>query len=302
MNKKIPVIIDCDPGIDDALALLILYKHREMFDVKLITSISGNCSIETTSKNIQFLAAQYFPNTPIAKGASHGLVKYSKSISEDVHGSGGLGSVKIKKQNYSIADNAVEEMYKIISSSRTKITLITLGALTNIAKLIINYPETKQKIERIYSMIGSIDGNGNIEPYAECNAFFDPEAFDIVSKSGIPMTINPLELAQNSKVPKASFKDFQALNKHQQLALDLLSSINEYKDPINIGLYDIHSVLAIIRPELYEYIPCDINVYTNTIERGKCILTKNKNSKNYYQVLKDANLTNTYIINELFNL
>ena len=300
--KKTPLIIDCDPGIDDAIALLLIYKYKDLFDIKLISSTAGNCSIDTTTNNVRYFADNFFNGTKVSQGSPIPLVKVNPLGAEDVHGESGLGSVKIKKQTYPIAEDSVEIMRDIIFNSDEKVTILCLGALTNIARLIVAHPEVREKISQIYSMIGSINGEGNIEPYAEFNAYFDPEALDLVAKSGIPMVINPLELARGSKIPKSTLKQYTPKNKLQQFVADITSSLNEFNDPINIGIYDAHSAVALISPEQYNFVPCDIEIYTNSETRGKCVLTENKNSKHYYLTLKNANNTNKFILNELFNL
>ena len=302
MNNKLPLIIDCDPGIDDAIALLLLYKHKELFDIKLIASTAGNCSVDTTLNNVKFFAKKFFPGTKVAKGSPNPIVKTNPLGAEDVHGDSGLGKVKIDIQDYPASDNSIEEMKNILLESEEKITVLCLGALTNIARLIVAYPEVREKIAQIYSMIGSINGEGNIEPYAEFNAYYDPEALDIVAKSGIPMVINPLELARGSKIPKTTLNDYSPNSEYQQFVADITSSLNEFNDPDNIGVYDAHSALALIDPQHYNFVPCDIEIYTNYEVRGKCVLTNNGNSKHYYQTLKDKEATNKYILEELFSL
>jgi non-specific riboncleoside hydrolase len=300
--KKLPLIIDCDPGIDDALALLLLYKHKEKFDIKLITSTAGNCSIETTTNNVLYFLDKFFPESKVGKGSPTPIVKINPLSAEDVHGASGLGSVKVQQYDQSNIPSSIEVMRDVLVNSEEKITLLTIGAMTNVARLLITYPETRNKIERIYSMIGSISGKGNIEPYAEFNAYFDPEALDIVTKCGIPMVINPLELARDSKLPKATLEQYIPQNEIQQFVSNITASLNEFNDPINIGIYDAHSAVALINPDLYEFHPCDINIYTNFEVRGKCVLTPNPSSKNYYQTLKNAKDANDYILNELFTL
>ena len=300
--KKIPLIIDCDPGIDDALALLLLYKHREKFDIKLISATAGNCPLSVTINNVAYFRDRYFKGVPIAMGLEKPLVKVNPSNAEDVHGPSGLGIIDVGKQDLSKALDALTTMRDILMNSKEKITLLTLGAQTNIARLIIAYPEVRDKIEVIYAMIGSINGEGNIEPYAEFNAYFDPEAFDIVAKSGIPMIINPLELAKGSKISRTLLSTLRPTNSNQQFAYDLITNINEFNDPYNVGIYDAHSAMALINPTLYNFVPCDIETFTNSGVRGKCLLTENKNGKYKYQVIKDTNKCNKYMLDELLSL
>lgn len=300
--KKIPVIIDCDPGIDDALALLMLYKYKEMFDVKLITSCSGNTPIEITTKNIQFFAENFFNGVKIAKGIGHALVKENEELAQDVHGFGGLGDYEIGEQTYPYSQDAVKEIYNTLMNSQEKIIIIAIGPLTNIGKLIKCYPECVTKIEKIYSMIGSINGIGNIRPNAEFNAFYDPEAFGIVSESGVPMVLNPMELGHNSRIKKTVFAERETKNDIHKMIKEMISGLYEFRDPTLVSIFDLHSIYALIKPKLYEFTPCDINVSISKEEYGKCIMTENINGIHKYYLIKDINECNNQILDDLFSI
>ena len=204
MDKR-TLIIDTDPGIDDAVAFLILAKYKDNFDIKLFSSTAGNCSIDITTKNTQFFAEKYFNGVRVAKGMPDPLVRVQPRDASDVHSAGGLGNYQIPSVvNYPVEEDSVEAMADVLRNAKDKVTLVTLGAMTNVARLMINYPELRCKIDKIYAMIGSIEGKGNIEPYAEFNAYFDPEALDIVAKAGIPMVVNPMELGVASVIKKSN--------------------------------------------------------------------------------------------------
>ena len=176
--KRLPIIVDSDPGIDDALALLLLSKHQKNFNIKLLSATAGNNPIDTTANNLKFFAQKYFKNVPVAIGSKLPLIRQNIDYCEDVHGKSGLGTINVGKINYPVLEEeSYIEMHKILKKSKEKITIIALGAMTNIAKLLINFPDIKSKIERIYAMIGSIEGKGNITQNAEFNAYFDAEAF-----------------------------------------------------------------------------------------------------------------------------
>lgn len=302
MDKR-TLIIDTDPGIDDAVAFLILAKYKDDFDIKLFTTTAGNCSIDITTKNTQFFAEKYFNGVRVAKGYPDPLVRVQPRDASDVHSAGGLGNYQIPEEiNYPVEENSVESMADVLRSSKGKVTLVTLGAMTNVARLLINYPELRCKIDKIYAMIGSIEGKGNIEPYAEFNAYFDPEALDIVAKAGIPMVVNPMELGVASVIKKDRFVAQESKNETHDMIKTMVCGVQEsIGSSDDVCLYDPNTIVALIRPELYEYVPCDIEIYTNSEVRGKCVMTRNKKGMHFYQVMKYPEVINQFILEALFN-
>ncbi|MBQ7351767.1 MAG: nucleoside hydrolase [Clostridia bacterium] len=300
--KKMPVILDCDPGIDDALAMLIMYQNKEIFDLKLISASAGNTPIDITTKNIQFFAEKFFNGVKVAKGIGKPLKVVHPETAEDVHGVGGLGNYQIPEQNYPYEEDSVEVMYKTICDSKEKMNLIVIGPQTNIAKLIQTHPDVVSKIERIYAMIGSINGIGNVRPYAEFNAFFDPDAFKIVSMSGIPMTINPMELGHNSRLKKSIFASANAKNDIQIMIQSIIDGLYEWRDPSLVSIFDLHTVYSIVKPELYDFVPCDVNVTLDGKKDGECFLKENPDAKNYYISLKNPAEANGEILEDLFSM
>ena len=276
---KESLIIDCDPGIDDALALVLLSENLDKFDLKLICSCAGNTPIELTTKNVQFFAENFFNGVTVARGSKNALVKVKDKDASDVHGKSGMGDFFVGEQIYPVKPNAVEE---------------------NVAKLVVNYPELKSKVEKIYTMIGSINGNGNVTPYSEFNSYFDPEAFDLVSKCGIPLVINPMELGVESRIKKTVFASMPTKTIKDNLVKTLAESIYEPLDPTSICLFDPNTVVGLTHPEFYDFVPCDVLVYTNPKIGGKTILSENKNSKSCYQKVKNQEELNKYIIKTLF--
>ncbi len=303
MNKKLPLIIDTDPGVDDTLAFLLLAKYRDNFDIRLLTTTAGNCSIDITTKNTCFLAQKYFPGVRVAKGAEAPLVRVQPRDASDVHSAGGLGGYTItEKVDYPCEEDSVTAMAEVLRSSSEKVTLVTLGAMTNVAKLLINYPELRCKIDKIYSMIGSIEGKGNIEPYAEFNAYFDPESLDLVAKAGIPMVVNPMELGVASVLSKKEIMSQKSLNETHDMIKAMLGGITESiggKD--DVCLYDPNTIIPLIRPDLYNFVPCDIEIYTNSEVRGKCVMTPNPKGIHAYQVMKDKDKIARFTMETLFS-
>ena len=296
--KKIPLIIDADPGIDDAMALVILSKYLKRFDVKLLTSICGNTSLENTTKNLQYLQSRYFPKTKVAKGLPSPMNRKLVDV-EDVHGKSGMGDFVVPNARTKPLNNAVEEIYKTLINSKEKITLVTLGPLTNIATLFTKHPDCKKKIKVMYSMIGSTCGKGNIRKYAEFNAFCDPTAFKIVSESGVKMVINSVEIGNMSKVPDSDFKDINTRTKTGKFIQTIALSIRETLFKDYVVFYDPNTIVELIKPSLFNLIPCTIKIYDNKLYGGKTIMTPTEKSHIYYQEIKDLDKLNKFIMKNL---
>lgn len=295
-----PLIVDCDPGIDDAMALILLSDNLDKYDVKLICSCAGNTPINYTTKNIQFFAENFFKGVRIAKGSRKALVKENARNADDVHGATGMGAYIVGEQNYPVEPDAVKSIAEVLSESEKPVTIVTLGPLTNIAKLIILYPELKEKIKQIHTMIGSLDGSGNITSYAEFNSYFDPEAFDLVAKSGVKLIVNPMQLGEETRIPKTAFAKMRTDGLRDNMVKVLAESINETVDPTCVCIYDPNTIAAMANPDLYDFVPCDINVYTMPEVGGKTIITDNPNGKHLYQKAKDIEALKKYILKSLF--
>lgn len=186
------VIFDCDPGLDDAIAMMILCQSE--FELLGVTTVAGNHVIEKTTKNALDLLALYgCPEVPVAKGADRPLIQ-ELHIADFVHGPNGLGEVDLPPAaRKPEPDHAVEWMRKTMMASDEKVTLIAIGPLTNLGLLLRMYPEVKEKIELIALMGGSTTF-GNISPVAEANVGHDPEAAQIVFSSGLPIQMSGLNL------------------------------------------------------------------------------------------------------------
>lgn len=196
--KKIPVIIDCDPGHDDAIAI-ILALASDKLDVRGITTVGGNQTIEKTTNNALRVLRFIDKDVPVAKGANMPM-RRELEIAPSVHGDTGLdGPVLPEPIKEPIDLSAVELMAKIIEESDEKVTLVPTGPLTNIAIFLLAYPHLKSKIDRISLMGGAAIG-GNWTAAAEFNILVDPEAADIVFKSGLPITMAGLDVTHKAKV------------------------------------------------------------------------------------------------------
>lgn len=299
-NKKIPLIIDCDPGCDDSLALIMLYNNIEKFDIKLIASTAGNTPIEITTRNLQFFANNYFKGVKLAKGLPGPLVKSFVRNAEDIHGETGMGGFDPGKQDYPYEEDSCQAMYEVLKNATEPVVILALGPITNVARLIVAHPDVKSKIDSIYAMIGSVTGHGNITPCAEFNAYFDPEALDLVVKSGVRIVFNPIELAEDARIPRSIFENHKSKNATEKMAVDMMSEVTEISDPVNVFIYDPNSVAALTNPDLYDFVPCDVVVSTCEETSGKCVMTDNPNGIHRYQKIKNIDKLNNYILSQIF--
>ena len=197
MTKK--VVIDCDVGVDDALALILAFHSPEL-EVKAITGVNGNVPLNLVFENIQKVLSLIKPQQKphIARGADQPL-KGKTVHAHSVHGQDGLGGAKIQCkdgetwwQNY--PRHASELILKMAHQSPGEATLIAVGPLTNLALALKRDPLGMKKLKELVIMGGAVRTRGNITPYAEFNIFSDPLAAQIVFESGLPITLVPLDV------------------------------------------------------------------------------------------------------------
>lgn len=259
--KKIPLIIDCDPGVDDAIAILVA-KSKEIFDIKAITSVAGNVELEYTTHNLQMLASLLDIHCPIAKGESRPLVK--KQVTAGVtHGSDGFGGHAHLLKDLQLRElhhlSAVQLIAQVLRESEEPVVIAAVGPLTNIAILLKAYPELHSKIEKLSIMGGGLK-YGNTTPTAEFNFYVDPEAAQVVFNSGIPIVLAALDATMQANILPEDIKIFETIdNKVATIGTKILSSYAS-KDS---ALHDPVSILVLSNPEIFETEELYIQIETN---------------------------------------
>jgi len=204
------IIFDTDPGIDDALALLLLAKSPEI-ELLGITVTHGNTSQEKCLRNaLSLVELAGIEGIDVVRGATEPLVK-ELSVAEETHGDGGLGYAKLptasKKANEKPAHDFIIEM---VEKHPDEVTILAVGPMTNVALALLKRPEIGKKVRSIISMGGAIHYPGNATPQAEYNVFCDPEAFDIVLRSGIDFTLVPLDVTYKCIFTKRHLEQIDA--------------------------------------------------------------------------------------------
>ena len=185
--EKIVTIFDTDPGIDDAFALSFLHKSP-VFDVKMISSVAGNVRLENTTRNLRGLVKAMDWDVPLYMGLDKPIIG-PQILAEEFHGVDGLSGYLFDETDLADINEspAIEAMAEVLKENKD-VLIIAVGPLTNIASLLIAYPNLKKNTREITIMGGGI-GMGNVSPAAEFNIYADPEAAHIVFTSGIKVNM-----------------------------------------------------------------------------------------------------------------
>jgi purine nucleosidase/pyrimidine-specific ribonucleoside hydrolase len=205
------VIIDCDPGHDDMLAIMLAAAHPAL-DLLGITTVAGNGTLERTTANARATCALAgIRGVPVAAGSPRPLVAPPR-IAADVHGESALEGAELPSgADVPLADvHAVELMARLVREHPGPVTLIPTGPLTNVALFARRHPELLERIEQIVLMGGTM-GEGNTTPVAEFNIVVDPEAADIVVNCGVPVTICGLDVTHQALATPAVLARIEAL-------------------------------------------------------------------------------------------
>lgn len=261
MNKR-PIIIDTDPGIDDAVALAIALFSEEL-DVKLITTVAGNVSVDKVTNNALKLLKYYEKQVSVAKGASEPLIEVFQDASY-VHGVSGMDGFEFEEptEELLLKENAVNAMRRVIMESEEPITLVPIGPMTNIATLLKMYPEVKSNIREIVFMGGSL-GRGNVGVLSEFNIALDPEAAQIVFLSGLKIVMVGLEMGNGAVVHLEHAGEISKVNKVGFMVSSLFKKYRSTSLDAGFAMYDVHAIAYLLKPEIYEvkdtYIEVELN-------------------------------------------
>lgn len=250
--NKIPIILDGDPGHDDAIAW-VLANASTSLDIRACTSVCGNQTIEKTSYNAMRVMKLINLDVPFAIGRRKPLLS-DPIIAPNVHGESGLDGPVLPEPTITPEPiDAVELMAKKLHESAEPITLVPTGPLTNVGALLLLYPELKQKIARISLMGGGIN-YGNWTPAAEFNILVDPEAADIVFNSSVPITMAGLDVTEKALIFPEDFERIRALNNPVATVvaewLDFFYQFHRAKGYDGAPLHDAVAVTALIRPKI----------------------------------------------------
>jgi inosine-uridine nucleoside N-ribohydrolase len=273
------VIYDTDPGVDDAMALLFLHRHPEI-DLIGITTVFGNASIETTTRNALFLKREWNISAPVAKGAS---VTINPSRKEGawptfVHGDDGLGNIDVPETVDVPLDPrpAYKFIIETVRANPGEVTLVAVGRMTNLALALKEDPEIAGLVKSVVIMGGNFYVPGNVTPVAEANIHGDPEAADIVMTAPWKVVVIGLDVTSITTMSRGYLGDIAARGDKAVKLLNDLSQfyIDFYKHAVDDGMmvHDSCACVYVVAPELFTSISGAVRVVCGGIADGQTIV------------------------------
>lgn len=248
--------MDCDPGIDDGIALAYAAAHQDEIELLAVTTFAGNQTIDKVTKNALELVDFYGLKVPVARGQERPLVK-EVIHAEEFHGETGLGHCVLPETGTKAAsDNAVFFIREILDDlpEGQQVTFIETAPMTNLALLLRVFPEVKDKIRRIVFMGGAVKG-GNVTPAAEFNIYADPEAAKIVFEAGIPLVMCGLDATMKCNLTRNQImKLCQSGNPVARACGDMAGYVleNSSKYRCVVSIHDAVPFMYLLHPEFFK--------------------------------------------------
>lgn len=263
-NRPIPIILDGDPGHDDAIAWM-LAQASPMLDIRGVCSVSGNQTIEKTTYNALRVCTLLGIDAPVAAGRPKPLVNDVLNA-PSIHGESGLDGPPLPEPNREVCGlTAAELMAKLLRESDEPLTIVPTGPLTNVAALLLAHPELKHKIARISLMGGGVM-QGNWTPAAEFNILVDPEAAKIVFTSGVPILMAGLDVTEQALVMPEDVERIRSVgNPVSRIVAEWLEFFYVFHRSIGYAgapMHDPCAVAALINPDLFEIRPLHVEIET----------------------------------------
>lgn len=264
-----PLIIDCDPGIDDAIALLLAFANPGPLDLLAITTVAGNVSGKLTEQNARRIRDLAGPgDLPIVAGCPRPLVREPWDAAH-VHGETGLdGSNLPPAKGEKDPRRAVEFLIESAAARPGEITLCPVGPLTNIAAAIIQRPEFADEVKEIVIM-GGATGAGNVTEHAEFNYFADPHAARVVFESGANLVQLGLDVTHQARAGASWIEQFRSGGKVAATIAGLMDFYTtlDYAHPDGQAIHDAMAVGYLIWPELFETRRAGVKILTDDDEK-----------------------------------
>ncbi len=270
-----PVILDVDPGHDDAVAIMLACGSPGL-DVLAVTTVAGNVSLDKTTRNaLRVLSLIGRADVPVAAGASRPLERELRTA-ENIHGESGMDGPPIPEAAFGPDDrDAVELIADKLRGSDGPVTLIPVGPLTNIATFLREYPDLTDRIERVSIMGGSI-GLGNTTPAAEFNIYVDPEAAREVFDSGLRITMCGLDVTHQAGAGRAERERLRGIGSVGGTVAGFLEFFaTAYEETFGFDappLHDPVAVAAVLNPGLLRTRPMRVDVECESdLTRGETV-------------------------------
>jgi len=266
-----PIVLDTDPGVDDALAIIYALNHPDL-QVHAITTVCGNIGVDQATINTQIVLSLLDCVVPLAMGQNQPIY-YPLQTAPHVHGLDGLGNVSVQFESLEeqvVKKSAVELILDFVAKFPDQLRLVCIGPLTNIAQAILANSPLMRRTKEIILMGGAFEQRGNVTTSAEFNIYVDPHAAKIVLESGVPITILSLDLTH--QVILSADRLHQATLCSNAPWRDFTWSItqpcmrfHQHQEGFH-GMY-LHDPLAVgylLRPDLFKTVPAEVRVETSS--------------------------------------
>ena len=278
--SKHKVIYDTDPGVDDAMALVFQALHPDI-ELLGLTSVFGNATIGTTTRNARFLAGRFAPGVPVAQGAAAPLKRAAPEPLAWIHGDNGLGNITMGANPEATLDTRPAHRF-IIDTVRAhpgEVTLIAVGPLTNLALALAGDPQVASLVKQVVIMGGAFGTDGvlgNVTPAAEANILGDPDAADIVLGAPWPVAIVGLDVTQRTIM---SHDYLASLRDRGGAAGQFVWDVSRHYEAFHeqsaqlkgIYVHDSSAVTYVLAPQLYTTRNGPVRVLTDGIAVGQTI-------------------------------
>ena len=268
------IIIDTDPGVDDACAFLLALASPEIH-LEALTTTQGNVTLEKATRNaLSVLELGRASHNPVVAGSMYPLVQPLRA-SADVHGTSGIGNSKLPAPTTKAANgHAVDYLIERVLAEPGELSIFPIGPLTNIAMAIRKEPKFAKAVKELVIMGGAISENGNVTPLAEFNIFVDPHAAHIVFHAGIPITLIPLDVTHKCLLKQEHvdrlMKIKSLISRFIKDAVEVYFKFSYERGFTGCALHDPLTLATIIAPELLTLKEYYVDVdYSTGISMGK---------------------------------
>lgn len=274
------VIYDTDPGVDDAMALVFQALHPDI-ELLGLTSVFGNATIETTTRNARFLAGRFASGVPVAQGAAAPLKRAAPAPLAWIHGDNGLGNIALDTTEQAPLDARPAHRFMIdaVRAHPGEVTLLAVGPLTNLALMLADDPRIAELVKQVVVMGGAFGTDGvlgNVTPAAEANILGDPDAADIVFGAAWPVAIVGLDVTQRTVMSHAYLA---SLRDRGGAAGQFVWEVSRHYEAFHeqsaqlpgIYVHDSSAVAYVLAPHLYSARSGPVRVLTDGIAVGQTI-------------------------------
>jgi pyrimidine-specific ribonucleoside hydrolase len=258
----IPIVIDCDPGHDDAIAIMLALASPEV-ELRGITTVAGNQTLEKTTRNaLKILELVGRTDIPVAAGADRPLRRVLRTA-PNVHGESGLDGPDLPDPSTApVEKHGADLLAELLEPG---VVLVPTGPLTNVALLLERHPDVRGRLERIVWMGGAI-AEGNVTPAAEFNAFVDPEAAAAVFSSGIQVTLVGLDITHKALFTRAHAERLRGTGRSGKVVAELSDFFQRFHETRygfdGSPIHDALAVAEVIDPSLVTTVECNVEIET----------------------------------------